>query len=472
MIAHQRIFTNGEWVLPKGKQTIDVVNPATEGVIGVVALGSADDVDDAVCAARAAFATYSQTSVSERVELLEKIIGCYERRLPELARIVSQEMGAPITFAQDFQVRSAANHFREAVRTLRDYAFEEQEDGYTLRREPIGVCGLITAWNWPINLIASKLAYGLAAGCTIVLKPSELTPLSAIALAEVLQEAGVPNGVFNLVNGDGPVVGQRIAAHPDIDLVSFTGSTGAGILVAKNAAESVKRVHQELGGKSANILLPDVDLETIVPAGVRRAFANAGQGCQSPTRMFVHRDRYEEAVTLAAQSAKGLKIGDPADPETELGPVANKNQFARVQEYIEAGLAEGARLAAGGLGRPEQFDRGYYIRPTIFADVHNQMKIAQEEIFGPVLPLIPYDTEDEVIELANDTVYGLAGYVQSADLERAKRVAACLRVGRVYVNVYGQSASAPFGGYKRSGNGREQGRFGLEEYLEIKAIIS
>lgn len=472
MLTRSDFYIDGEWVAPFRLNAIEVVNPATEQSVGSISLGSDIDVDRAVAAARKAFNTYSLISAAERVALLQRIVEVYRQRLPNLAKIISSEMGAPISFATDIQAALGLAHFEQAILTLQNYRFERPLGTAVVTREPIGVCGLITAWNWPINLIASKLAYALAAGCTVVLKPSEIAPLSAMALAEVLHDAGVPAGVFNLVNGDGPTVGQRISSHPDIDMVSFTGSTRAGILIAKSAAETVKRVHQELGGKSANIILPDADLAKAVDGGVRRAFSNAGQSCQAPTRMFVHESQYRDAVALAKNTAMAIRHGDPALPETEMGPVVSQLQFDRIQGMIQTGIAEGANLVCGGLGKPEGLSRGYYVRPTIFSEVRNDMRIAQEEIFGPVLPILSYQSEGEAIELANDTVYGLASYIQTGDLAKARRIAGRLRSGRVYINSLNQDIVAPFGGYKQSGNGREQGEIGFEEYLEIKAIIT
>ncbi|WP_238009361.1 aldehyde dehydrogenase family protein [Dactylosporangium sp. AC04546] len=466
-------YIDGGWVAPLGPDRIEVVNPATEQVAGVVAQGTAADVDLAVAAARRAFETWGRTTPDERITFLRAVIDGYTARLDEVAATISAEMGAPITFARQAQAASLIGQFERAIETLQKYELATPLSGtVTIRREPIGVAGLITAWNWPLNLIAGKLAYALAAGCTVVLKPSEVAPLSAMLLAEVIDEAGLPAGVFNLVNGDGATVGQRISAHPDVDMVSFTGSTRAGILIAKAAADSVKRVHQELGGKSANIILPDADHEQAVAAGVRRAFKNSGQSCQAPTRMLVHRSRYDEALRYARQTAESIRYGDPADPVTEMGPVVSGAQFERVQSMIRSGIDQGARVVTGGLGRPSDVGTGWFVRPTIFGDVDNSMTIAREEIFGPVLPIIAYDTEDEAVAIANDTPYGLANYVQSADREHALALAPRLRSGRVYINTMDATETAPFGGYKQSGNGREEGEFGLEEYLETKAVIT
>jgi aldehyde dehydrogenase (NAD+) len=380
-------------------------------------------------------------------------------------------MGSPITFSNEVQTVNALTHFREMVSVLESYEFERFMGGTLIRREPIGVCGLITPWNWPLNQVTSKLAPAIAAGCTTVLKPSEIAPLSAILFAEILHDAGVPKGVFNLVNGDGPTVGEAISNHPDIDMVSFTGSTRAGILVAKGAATTVKRVVQELGGKSANILLPDADLEKAVPAGVLRCFTNTGQSCQAPTRMLVHRSQRDAAVALARTAADQVRVGDPLDPKTTMGPLVSKAQFDKVQGLIERGNRDGATLVCGGVGRPADFNRGYFVRPTVFADVTPDMAIAKEEIFGPVLSMMTYESEDDAVAIANGTTYGLAGYVQGRDIDRVRRVAERIRAGRIYLNGAPVDRSVPFGGYKQSGNGREHGVFGFEEYLEVKAVL-
>lgn len=466
-----KFYIDGQWVEPAIPHFCDVINPASEEVAGQISLGSRADVDRAVAAARRAFPDFSTTTRKERLALLRKIIRGYEARRDELARAMTAEMGAPITFSQEVQTVNALAHFKEMIAVLKGYKFERPMGTTLIRREPIGVCGLITPWNWPLNQITSKLAPALAAGCTVVLKPSEIAPLSAIILAEILHEAGVPRGVFNLVNGDGPTVGEALSSHPGIDMVSFTGSTRAGILVAKAAANSVKRVTQELGGKSANIILTDADLGSAVPAGVLRCFTNTGQSCQAPSRMLVHKSQRETAMTLARQTAQTIKTGDPLDAATAMGPLASKAQFDKVQGLIERGLKEGATLVCGGTGRPAGFNRGYFVRPTVFADVTPDMAIAREEIFGPVLSMMTYDTEDQAVEIANDTTYGLAGYVQGGDIDRVRAVAARIRAGRVYLNGAPVDRRVPFGGYKQSGNGREHGVFGFEEYLEVKAVL-
>ena len=466
-----QFYIDGAWVNPAKTSILGVVNPATEETFALISLGSPQDVDRAVRAARRAFATYSETSAQERLFYLEKIIDGFRARLPELARTMTLEMGAPITFATERQATVALFHFEEAARVLSGYRFEEPMGAGIIRREPIGVCGLITPWNWPLNQVASKVAPALATGCTVVLKPSEIAPLSAMLFAEIVHEARLPAGVFNLVNGDGPTVGEAIAAHPGIDMVSFTGSTAAGVRVAKLAADTVKRVAQELGGKSANIILADADLKAAVIQGVHACYTNAGQNCQSPTRMLIPREGREAAFAAAREAVGGIRLGDPLDPATTMGPLVSQSQFEKVQALIQSGIDEGATLVAGGPGRPAELNRGYYVRPTVFGDVTPQMRIAREEIFGPVLSIMSYDSEDEAIDIANDTPFGLAGFVQSRDLKRARAVANRIRAGRVYLNGAPFDRSLPFGGYKQSGNGREFGVFGFEEYLEVKAII-
>jgi aldehyde dehydrogenase (NAD+) len=466
-----KFYIDGAWVAPAVPKLWDVINPATEEVTGQISLGSSADVDKAVVAARRAFPGFSATSREERLALLQRIIDEFEARNDVMAAAMTAEMGSPITFSKEVQTVNALSHFKEMISVLKSYEFERFMGGTLIRREPIGVCGLITPWNWPLNQITSKLAPAIAAGCTVVLKPSEFSPLSAIIFAEALHAAGVPKGVFNLVNGDGPTVGEAISGHLDIDMVSFTGSTRAGILVAKAAATTVKRVTQELGGKSANIILKGTDLEKAIPAGVLRCFTNTGQSCQAPTRMLVHRSQREAAVALAKRAADSVKVGDPRDAATTMGPLVNKTQFEKVQGLIERGIQDGATLVCGGAGRPAGFNRGYFVRPTVFADVTPGMTIAKEEIFGPVLSMMTYETEDEAIAIANNTTYGLAGYVQAADIADARRVAQRIRAGRIYLNGAPVDRGVPFGGYKQSGNGREHGIFGFEEYLEVKAVL-
>ncbi|MBU8538998.1 aldehyde dehydrogenase family protein [Falsiroseomonas tokyonensis] len=464
-------YIDGAWVDPAVPARLGVVNPATEAVFAEISLGTAADLDRAVAAARRAFPAYAETSVAQRLEWLDRIIAGFRARLPELARTMTLEMGAPITFATERQATVALFHFEEARRVLQDYAFEERMGAGIVRREPIGVCGLITPWNWPLNQVASKVAPALATGCTVVLKPSEIAPLSALLFAEVVHAAGLPPGVFNLVNGDGPTVGEAIAAHPGIDMVSFTGSTAAGIRVAKLAADTVKRVAQELGGKSANIILEDADLRAAVIQGVHACNTNGGQNCQSPTRMLVPRGRREEAFAAAREAIGAIRLGDPLDHATTMGPLVSQAQSDRVQGFIQSGIEEGATLVAGGPGRPAELNQGFYVRPTVFGDVTPAMRIAREEIFGPVLAILPYDTDEEAIAIANDTPFGLAGFVQCRDRARGRAVANRIRAGRVYLNGAPFDRSLPFGGYKQSGNGREFGVFGFEEYLEVKAIL-
>ena len=470
MVDSKLFYINGKWTSPVSPRVLDVENPATEQVIAQISLGAQADVDRAVAAARAAFDSFSQTTREERVSLLERIVAEYNRRAPDLASAVTAEMGAPAWLARDAHVPLGAVHITQAIEALKTYQFERQFGTTLVRREPVGVCGLITPWNWPLYQIGCKVAPALAAGCTMVLKPSEIAPLNAIIFAEVLDAAGVPPGVFNLVNGDGPTVGVALSSHPDVDMVSFTGSTRAGIDVARNAASTVKKVAQELGGKSANILLEDADLATFVPQGVQAIFMNSGQACAAPTRMLVPQHLHDDVVRLAKASAESTTVGDPLKEGIKVGPLVSKAQYERVQGYIRKGMDEGASLVTGGPGKPEGLARGYYARPTIFANVRNDMTIAQEEIFGPVLVIIPYQNEEDAIRIANDSQYGLSGFVVSKDLERARRVARRIRTGQVRLNGAKHDFSAPFGGYKYSGNGREFGVFGLEEFLEAKSI--
>jgi aldehyde dehydrogenase (NAD+) len=466
-----QFYIGGRWVDPSEPRAFDVINPATEEVAGRIALGGAKDVDLAVAAAREAFESYSRTTREERLALLERIATAYQARYEDIAKTISTEMGAPIWLARAAQAATGLMHLRETIAVLKDYAFEEVRGTTLIAREPVGVCGFITPWNWPVNQIVCKVAPALAAGCTMVLKPSEIAPLNAILIAEILHEAGVPAGVFNLVNGDGPGVGAAISAHPGIDMVSFTGSTRAGILVAKAAADTVKRVAQELGGKSANVILDDADFAKAIGGGVTGCLLNSGQSCNAPTRMLVPESRHAEAVEIARAAASAAKVGDPFTDGTTTGPVVSEAQWNKIQGLIQKGIDEGATLVTGGTGRPDGLTRGYYVRPTVFADVRSDMTIAREEIFGPVLSILPYGDEEEAIRIANDTPYGLSGYVSSGDLERARRVAARLRTGNVHVNGAGADFGAPFGGYKQSGNGREWGVFGFEEFLEVKAVM-
>jgi aldehyde dehydrogenase (NAD+) len=466
-----RFYIGGRWVAPAAPVPIEVVDPSTEEPFARVAGGGAADVDAAVAAARAAFETFSVTSREERVALLRRILEAYRARADEMAEVLSREMGVALSYAKAFQVPYGARHLEAAIDVLGSYPFERPDGTMLVRKEAIGVCGLVTPWNWPLNQIAAKVAPALAAGCTVVLKPSELSPFNAILFARVMQEAGTPPGVFNLVNGTGDAAGAAICAHPGVDMVSLTGSTRAGILVAKAAADTVKRVTLELGGKSANLLLPDADFEAAVPKGLAAGFRNCGQSCSAPTRMLVPEARLEEVEAIAKGVADALVVGDPREPATQLGPLANAAQFRKVGAMIQAGLDEGAKLVAGGPGRPAGLSRGFYARPTVFSRVRPDMRIAREEIFGPVLSVIAYRDEDEAVAIANGTVYGLAGYVQSRDLEHARRVAKRLRAGQVHINYPDWSPYAAFGGYKQSGNGREYGAAGLEEYLETKTIL-
>jgi aldehyde dehydrogenase (NAD+) len=465
-----QFYIDGQWVDPIEPRTLDVVNPATEEAYGRISLGSAADVDKAVSAASRAFETYSQTTREERMALLQAILDEFKKRHDDVAEAIMDEMGAPWSLARGAQALSGTQHIKAALRALETYEFDEHLGTTTVTREPIGVCGLITPWNWPMNQIAVKVAPALAAGCTMVLKPSEIAPFDAMVFAEILDAAGVPAGVFNLVNGDGPGVGSAISSHPDIAMVSFTGSTRAGVLVARNAAPTVKRVAQELGGKSPNILCDDETFEKAVRSGAEEMFDNTGQSCNAPSRMLVPRHRMDEAAAIAAGVANKLTVGNPREEGTEMGPVVSDVQWDKIQGLIQAGIDEGATLAAGGTGRPEGLNKGYYVKPTVFADVTNEMTIAREEIFGPVLSIIPYDDEDEAIRIANDTPYGLSGYVSCADHDTARRIAARLRTGMVHINGAHLDAGAPFGGYKQSGNGREWGHHGIDEFLELKSV--
>ena len=471
-MQHEREhYVNGGWVAPLEPKLLDVVDPSTEEAFTQIAVGGAADVDRAVAAAKAAFPAFSQTTCKERLDLLRAILEAYNKRRQDIAEALSQEMGAPLKFAVAAQAATGTGHLTRMIQVLEDYRFEEVQGTTLIAREPIGVVGLITPWNWPINQIVCKVAPAIAAGCTMVLKPSEVAPLNAIIWSEVMHAAGVPKGVYNMVQGEGGVVGAAMSAHPDIDMMSFTGSTRAGILVAQAAATTVKRVSQELGGKSANILLPDVDFQTAVTKGVLGMMGNSGQSCNAPTRMFVPADRHEEVKAIAKAAAQRVVVGPVRDDRTTMGPVVSAVQYEKIQRLIQAGIDEGAELLIGGTGRPEHLNRGYFVRPTVFAGVRNDMTIAREEIFGPVLAILPYKDEAEAVRLANETVYGLAAYVQSADLDHARKVAAQMRAGNVHLNYPGQDTAAPFGGYKQSGNGREYGKWALDEFLEVKAVI-
>ncbi len=463
-------YIDGAWVKPAKPATLDVMNPANEQVAGRISLGSAADVDRAVKAARRAFPAWSATSREERIEVLQRVIAEYGRRNEEMALAITEEMGAPKTLALRAQAASGMQHLQTAVEVLKNFSFEEQHGSTRIVKEPIGVCGLITPWNWPMNQIACKVAPALATGCTVVLKPSEVAPFSGYLFAQIMHAAGVPAGVFNLVNGDGPTVGASLAAHPDVDMMSFTGSTRAGVEVAKAAAPGVKRVAQELGGKSPNIILPDADLEKAVTASVKGVMGNSGQSCNAPTRMLVPQQSMDKVMEIAKRAAEKIRVGDPAaDPD--MGPVVSMVQWKRIQELIAAGIAEGATLVTGGVGRPQGLETGYYVRPTVFANANNSMRIAREEIFGPVLTIIGYKNLEEALEVANDTEYGLAAYLWGQDKIALHTLAAKLRAGRVGINGAGGDLMAPFGGYKKSGNGREWGAYGFHEFLEVKAVL-
>jgi aldehyde dehydrogenase (NAD+) len=470
MGSYHQHYIDGRWTDSDGGARHEVINPATEEMVSTVVLGTAGDVDKAVIAARRAFETFSQTSREERLALLGRIVEEYKKRIPDIAKAISEEMGAPMSLSLSLQSGSGLGHLMSALGALKDFAFEEAAGQSRVVYEGVGVVALITPWNWPMNQIAAKVAPAIAAGNTVILKPSEQTPGSAAIFAEAMHAAGTPPGVFNLVQGDGPGVGTALASHPDIDMISFTGSTRAGILVAKNAADTVKRVHQELGGKSPNIVLPGTPLDAALAGGAGGLLMNSGQSCIAPTRILIHRSQYEEAVARLGEIFGAQAVDDPAKEGAHIGPVVNKAQYDKIQGLIQKGVDEGARVATGGTGRPEGKDKGYYVRPTVFADVSNDMIIAREEIFGPVLVVIPYDTLDEAVAIANDTPYGLAAYI-AGDPEVARTIVRKIRAGSVFVNAGGLDFNAPFGGYKQSGNGREFGKFGLEEFLETKSVI-
>ncbi|MCW0180367.1 MAG: aldehyde dehydrogenase family protein [Zavarzinia sp.] len=471
MSNHLKFYIDGAFVDPLVPATLDVINPATEEAYTKISVGTAADVDRAVAAARAAFPGFAKTPKAERLAMLKRILEIYNERYEDIAQAVTQEMGAPLSFARGAQAWAGQVHMEATIKAMEDFTFEYPRGSTRIVMEPIGVVGLITPWNWPLNQIVCKVAPAIAAGCTMVLKPSEIAPISGIVFAEIMHAAGIPAGVFNLVNGTGPDVGQVIASHPGIDMVSFTGSTRAGIIVAKSAADTVKRVAQELGGKSPNIILPDADLEAAVTAGVGGCFGNSGQSCDAPTRMFVPADRHAEALEIARAAAETHKVGDPLAEDTVLGPLVSQIQFDKVQRLIQSGIDEGATLVTGGLGRPDGLNRGYYVKPTIFGNVQHEMTISREEIFGPVLSILPYETEAEAIEKANDTVYGLAAYIASTNLDHARAVARELRAGTVNLNYPDWDTQAPFGGFKQSGNGREYADWGIHDFLEIKGIV-
>ena len=467
----QKFYINGDWVDPQSTNTFPIMNPANEEQIGVLAMGGKNDVDTAVLAAKNAFINFSITTKDERLSLLKRLHQITTNRFEELAQAISTEMGAPITMARDAQADAAIGHLEGFIKALKDLnETEKLENGDILTKEPIGVCGLITPWNWPINQITLKVLPALATGCTCILKPSEHTPLSAIIYAEIIHEAGYPAGVFNLVNGDGPTVGAEMSKHPDIQMMSFTGSTRAGICVTKDSAETVKRVTLELGGKSPNLVFSDCNLKEQITASVNECMFNTGQSCDAPTRLLVEESCYKEALEIAKEACENVLVDDPKKEGDHIGPLFDKIQFDRVQTLINAGIDEGAKLLTGGSGRPPDFEKGWYVKPTVFADVTNNMRIAKEEIFGPVLAIIPFKDEEEAINIANDTPYGLAAYLQTGDPERAKRVAAKLRAGAVHINGGEFNYGSPFGGYKQSGNGREGGAMGIEDYLETKTL--
>ncbi|NCW07237.1 MAG: aldehyde dehydrogenase family protein [Rhodobacterales bacterium] len=464
-------YINGTWVKPSGVETLDVINPATEEKVTKISLGDATHVNEAVTAARKAFETYSQTPVEQRIDLLTTIREIYKRRLDDVADAIQTEMGAPTYLAKGAQAMVGLGHLKAAIRSLTNHNFEYEHGNFIIRHEPIGVCGLITPWNWPVNQVVSKLAPCLAAGCTAILKPSEIAPLSSMVIAEILDEAKVPAGVFNLVNGMGPVVGEAMSAHPDIDMMSFTGSTRGGVAVAKASADSVKRVSQELGGKSANIILDDASFEKSIQTGVDSCMSNTGQSCNAPTRMLVPEARKDDAYAIAKNAAQKVIAGDPKNDSTTIGPLVSDVQFEKVQTLIQKGIDEGAELLIGGTGKPDGLEKGYYAKPTVFAEVKNNMTIAKEEIFGPVLSMITYENIDDAVAIANDTDYGLAAYVSGEDKVTLTSIARRLRAGQIHVNYGSGGADAPFGGYKQSGNGREKAEWGLEEFLEVKAIM-
>jgi aldehyde dehydrogenase (NAD+) len=465
-----KFYIDGQWVDPVTPKSMDVINPATEEVCGHISAGSAADVDKAVAAAKKAFETWSLTSREERIDVLERIQAEYQKRFGDIAHAITEEMGAPASLAQRAQAPIGIGHIATGIAVLKAFKFEEDRGPTRIVREPIGVCGMITPWNWPINQIACKVVPALATGCTMVLKPSEESPFSAYIWAEVMHAAGVPAGVFNMVNGTGPEVGAAIASHPGVDMVSFTGSTRAGVEVAKSAAPTVKRVAQELGGKSPNIILEDADLKTAVGGGVKHVMQNSGQSCNAPTRMLVPAGKMDEVIVIAKEAAESTTVGDP-NGNAQIGPVVNRSQWEKIQRLIKAGVEEGATLVTGGPGRPEGLDKGFYVKPTVFANVTNDMTIAKEEIFGPVVSILGYDSVDQAVEIGNDTEYGLAAYVSGTDMAKVREVASKLRAGQVSINGGGGDMTAPFGGYKMSGNGREWGDFGFHEYLEIKAVL-
>jgi aldehyde dehydrogenase (NAD+) len=470
MREYMKFYIDGQWVDPITPKSLDVINPATEGVAGHISIGTAADVDKAAKAARKAFATFSQTSRDERIALLERIIAEYQKRYGDMAAAITEEMGAPASLSMNAQAAIGMGHLQTGLAILKNYKFEEDRGPTRLVKEPIGVCGFITPWNWPVNQIACKVVPALAVGCTMVLKPSEVAPFSGYIWSEIMHAAGVPAGVYNMINGDGPGVGAAIASHPEVDMVSFTGSTRAGIEVAKAAAPTVKRVAQELGGKSPNIILEDADLKSAVGGGIRSVMNNSGQSCNAPTRMLVPAKKMDEVIVIAREAAESITVGDP-NGNAKMGPVVSEVQWKKIQGLIQKGIDEGATLVTGGTGRPEGLDKGYYVKPTVFANVTNDMTIAKEEIFGPVVSILGYDTVDQAVQIGNDTEYGLAAYVSGTDQAKVREVASKLRAGQVSINGGGGDLTAPFGGYKMSGNGREWGDYGFHEFLETKAML-
>ena len=470
MREYTKFYIDGQWVEPAVAKTLEVINPANEEVCGHISMGGVEDVDRAVKAARKAFASFSLTTREQRIDLLERIVVEYQKRYADMAAAITEEMGAPGWLAQRAQAAMGIGHVQTAIEVLKNYKFEEQRGSTLLVKEPIGVCAFITPWNWPVNQIACKVAPALATGCTMVLKPSEIAPFSGYIWAEILHAAGVPAGVFNLVNGDGPVVGAALSSHPEVDMVSFTGSTRAGIEVAKNAAPTVKRVHQELGGKSPNIILEDADFASAVSGGIRSVMMNSGQSCNAPTRMLVPGSKMEQVIAIAKETADSHTVGDP-NGNAQLGPVVSETQWKKIQGLIQAGIDEGATLVSGGVGKPEGLEKGYYVKPTVFANVTNDMTIAKEEIFGPVVAILGYDSVDQAVAIGNDTEYGLAAYVSGTDMAKVREVASKLRAGQVNLNGAAPDMMAPFGGFKMSGNGREWGDHAFGEFLEVKAVL-
>ena len=466
-----KFYIDGQWVDPIKDQTIDIINPANESVIGKLNIGNEQDIDNAVSAAKKAFSKFSISSVGERLELLTEVRNIFKKRFDDIVYAITTEMGAPVKLSRGAQAAVGLGHLKTAIRVLENHKFEYEFNGSIIRHEPIGVCGLITPWNWPINQTISKLGPCLASGCTAILKPSEISPLSANIIAEIMHEAKAPAGVFNMVHGLGPVVGEALSSHKDVDMMSFTGSTRGGIAVAQASAKTVKRVSQELGGKSPNIILDDNAFESSVKIGVEKIMENTGQSCNAPTRMLVPKNRHEEAMEIAKLVAENLKTGDPKEETTDIGPLVSDVQFDKVQRLIESGIQAGAKLVTGGAGRPNELTKGYYVKPTVFGNVDNRMEIAQEEIFGPVLSIIPYNSEDEAIKIANDTQYGLSAYITGENSEKLREIGRKIRAGQVHINYGSGGTNAPFGGFKQSGNGREKAEWGLEEFLETKAIM-